>query len=349
MSPRSVVQKYSKSSAFYLDAKQNYFSENASLLQNALDINLLYKGQPSRTNCKLCLALLSTIDDFSSHSIPYVFCDDCGHLNGRFQDSKEFFNKLYFQANNIEYNTAAYVDESFYSRVLEVYSPKVEFLKENIEARDFSVLDIGCGAGHFVAACIASGIDASGIDVSRSSVEFGNRNLLHQYGNSYLKLVDTSTYIEEILNTNSSVISAIGVIEHIQDLPILFDSIRRSKAKYVYYSVPMASLSVVLENAFSGVFPRQLSADHTHLFTEKSLLKLNQLMNLKPIAQWRFGTDVTDLLRSLTVLAQASHMTDKAQNFFFENLKASSDQLQAVLDNNHFCSEIHVLAEKQVT
>ena len=152
--------------------------------------------------------------------------------------------------------------------------------------------------------------------------------------------------VEEILNTNFTLISAIGVIEHIQDLPTLFEAIRQSKAKYIYYSVPPASLSVALENSLPAVFPHQLSADYTHLFTEKSLTKMNQLINLNPIAEWRFGTDMIDLLRSLSVMGQTSQMSVEAQDFFFEPLKASIDDLQAVLDANHFCSEVHVLAKK---
>jgi hypothetical protein len=192
------------------------------------------------------------------------------------------------------------------------------------------------------------GINARGIDVSKTSVEFGNKKLSLQFGNHALRCVDDENYIDEILESYSTVISAIGVIEHIQDLPQLFDAIRRSKAKYVYYSVPMASLSVLIENVVPNVFPRVLSADHTHVFTENSLMKLNQLMSLTPIAEWRFGSDITDLLRSLSLTVQESGMTRLAQDFFMQPLNLMRDELQQSLDINHFCSEIHVLARKNV-
>ena len=350
MSINEVKRTYSKNSSFYLEVKKDFFTQNTELLKAALEINQIYKHQPVRIECKLCLAPLASSagGDFKSHGITYKFCSECAHLNGNHLDTEEFFRKLYFQENEIEYNTSAYVDSAFNVRVREIYSPKVQFLQESIPSESFSVLDIGCGAGHFVAACLDIGIDAIGIDVSKTSIEFGNQNLSIRFGKRALSYVDNESYISKILDSNSTVISAIGVIEHIQDLPRLFDAIRGSKAKYVYYSVPMASLSVLIESVMPNVFPRHLSADHTHLFTEKSLVKLNQLMRLTPIAEWRFGSDITDIIRAFSLTVQESGMTNKAHDFFMQPLNLMRDELQTTLDRNHFCSEIHVLGRKDV-
>jgi hypothetical protein len=207
---------------------------------------------------------------------------------------------------------------------------------------------VGCGAGHFVAACLSMGVDAIGIDVSKTSVDFGNLNLLHKFNSQPLSYVSQEDYLRRILESDATVISFIGVIEHIQDLPKFFDTIKRTKSKYIYYSVPMVSLSVLIENIFPEVYPRHLSADHTHLFTETSLLKLNESMGITPIAEWRFGTDVTDLLRSLSLVLSTNGMTKEAHDFFLNKLNPLRDQLQATLDKDHFCSEIHVVAKKSV-
>lgn len=71
MAPEKVFRKYSISSSFYFRTQSNFFSENTNLLRNALEVNSLYKNQPLRLNCKLCLTLLNTVEDFSSHGIPY--------------------------------------------------------------------------------------------------------------------------------------------------------------------------------------------------------------------------------------------------------------------------------------
>jgi SAM-dependent methyltransferase len=348
MTSNEINRRYSKSSQFYFGMKNEFFSDNLKLLKVAREMNRIYKNQPNRLVCKLCFNSLPSEDDFQSHELPYKFCQKCGHLNGKFQDSEEFFETLYLQSNGIEYNAASYIDESFISRVRDVYSPKVEFLREYISDNDLSVLDVGCGAGHFVAACIGLGVSAIGIDVSKTSIDFGNKNLLNQFKLEPLSHVSQEDYLSTILESDATVISLIGVIEHIQDLPKFFDAIKSAKAKYIYYSVPMVSLSVLIENIFPDIYPRHLSADHTHLFTETSLLKLNEYMGLTAIAEWRFGTDFTDLLRSFSVIMGTNHMTPEAQDYFLNKLNPLRDQLQSILDQNHFCSEIHVLAKRAV-
>ena len=34
------------------------------------------------------------------------------------------------------------------------------------------------------------------------------------------------------------------------------------------------------------VFPRQLSGGHTHLYTEESILKMNEIIGIESIAEW---------------------------------------------------------------
>ena len=313
------------------------------MLDVARKMNSIYMIQPVRTVCKLCSDFLPIGDDFINHGIPYKFCPSCGHLNGKFQDSQDFFSQMYLLENGIEYNSAAYVAQDFISRVQNVYIPKLDFLLENLVKKNPSVLDIGCGAGHFVSACLSAGIDAKGIDVSQTSISFGNHNLSLQYGVRPLSQVDSQNFTTKILESDATVITAIGVIEHIQDLPAFFNAICQSNAKYVFYSVPMASLSVLVENLMPNVFPRHLSADHTHLFTEASLNELNKLLQITPIAEWRFGTDIPDLLRSFLISFQDSKVTAHAYDFFIEKLNSMCDELQGTLDRNHFCSEIHVI------
>jgi hypothetical protein len=125
-----------------------------------------------------------------------------------------------------------------------------------------------------------------------------------------------------------------------------FEAFRTSEAKYLYYSVPMFSLSVILENVINNVFPRQLSGAHTHLFTEQSLIKMHDLIGVQPLAQWRFGTDAMDLYRHLIVSLQANNSSIKTVDYLSSNLRELVDGLQSVLDRAHFCSEVHCVATK---
>jgi len=158
-----------------------------------------------------------------------------------------------------------------------------------------------------------------------------------------LKAVHEQALYAAVEGTDKDIVSAIGVIEHLREPERFFEAVKKSRAQYVYYSVPMFSLSALLENVMPAVFPRQLSGGHTHLFTEKPLNKMHELMGGVSIAEWRFGTDVMDLYRSMMVSASQNDVSEYTQDKLKDGLAAQIDELQAVLDTSHFCSEIHVL------
>jgi len=108
----------------------------------------------------------------------------------------------------------------------------------------------------------------------------------------------------------------------------------------------MFSLSVILENVFKNVFPRQLSVDHTHLFTEESIEKMNAIMGIKPIAEWRFGADIHDLYRHLLINLEKNNSSLKMKNYLYSGFGKIIDELQSRIDENFFCSEIHCIASK---
>ena len=97
-----TIKKYSKSSAFYLSTKDNFFSSNNDLLRKAVEQNQLYSNQPKRVCCKLCQASLSEKVDFSSHGVEYVFCEKCNHLNGIYEDTQFFVEQLAYIARRLD-------------------------------------------------------------------------------------------------------------------------------------------------------------------------------------------------------------------------------------------------------
>lgn len=328
-----------------MDSKKDYFVNNDKLLSIELNINSLYSKQPIRIHCKLCLALLPSSVDFHSHGVDYIFCDDCSHLNGKHDDTQEFINSLYIKDNGSEYSID-YVDPNWIQRVSDIYSPKVDFLLNTFKQDTFKLLDAGCGCGYFVFAALNKNIAASGFDVSKSMVDFGNDLLNNNFKSVPLSLVNEQGFYDKIINSDANVISAIGVIEHLRDPHKFFDAFNKSRAQYIYYSVPMFSFSSALENIFQEVYPRQLSGGHTHLFTEKSLKKLNSYMHVNSIAEWRFGTDSLDLFRHLIVMLEKRNSSKKFLELMKYELSSKLDIIQSVFDRSHFCSEIHCIAEK---
>jgi len=150
-------KKYSKSSANYLTAKADFFSSNADFLNKAIKQNKFYATQPKREFCKICEASLPPSVDFVSHGVGYIFCDDCRHLNGIYEDTKAFVTDLYMSDEGIEY-ASNYIDEQFEKRAVDVYLPKVDFLINTLPSKTNEILDVGCGSGYFVYAALLRNI-----------------------------------------------------------------------------------------------------------------------------------------------------------------------------------------------
>ncbi|WP_222435707.1 class I SAM-dependent methyltransferase [Fluviispira vulneris] len=205
--------KYSKSSSFYFETKNDFFIDNDILLSNSLKKNLLYASQPRRDKCKICSEDLPNKIDIYKHGIEYSFCELCNHLNGKYDDTKAFIEQIYILNSGLEYSSN-YIDTSFEKRSNDIYLPKVDFLLDNLPLNTCKILDIGCGCGYFVYSSLKRGIEASGIDISKAMVEFGNSQISHFLAKFPLSVVDEEGFFGAIKVSNVDVITAIGVIEH---------------------------------------------------------------------------------------------------------------------------------------
>ena len=342
-----TLRKYSKSSSFYLNTKKNFFENNKEMLNKVTEQNLIYTKQIRRKKCKICLFNLGNSPDFKNHEVEYIFCQNCNHLNGIYEDTKTFIEKMYIEDKGTQYSLN-YIDSNFKTRSEQIYLPKVKFLLKNIPTQTSSILDIGCGGGHFVFAGLTQNCDIYGIDVNKQLINFGNNQIYNLLKfNNRLSFKSESEMFKTIINSKAEILSAMGVIEHLRYPHKLFQAFRKSKIKYLYYSVPMFSMSALLENAFKKVFPRQLSGGHTHLYTEESIVKMNEIIGIESIAEWRFGTDAMDLFRSLLVTMNANKVSNNTTKFFSGKFIKVLDKFQKLLDKNHFCSEIHLLGCKK--
>ena len=143
-------------------------------------------------------------------------------------------------------------------------------------------------------------------------------------------------------NSNANCISLIGVLEHLQDPHRLLKSFAKSSIKYIYLSLPLFSFSVLLETMNKEVFPRQLGAAHTHLYTEESINFLTNMYQLDILGEWWFGTDIADLYRHFYVKSSINK-----KNIYDNYLKNLIDNLQNVFDRRKVCSEVHIIAKKK--
>ena len=340
-----IIKKYSKSSEFYLETNKTFLSDNNILLKKSIKLNLLYKSQPIRKTCKICRSVLNKKVDFNSHGVEYIFCKICFHLNGLYEDTESYVKSMYISSEGDSYSLN-YLDRNYLDRVRDIYDPKLNFLLKSIPMKKINILDVGCGSGYFVYAALKRNIDASGIDVNKTMIDFGKNQINNLIGKRPLINLDENGFLHKIKSTDANIVSAIGVIEHLRNPHEFFDAFKKSNAKFIYYSVPMVSFSVALENIFSYIFPRHLSAGHTHLFSEDSINKMHSIMEVKSLAEWRFGTDILDLYRSFLISLKRQKCSKNFIKFFGDNFSKTIDELQFILDKNHFCSEIHILASK---
>ena len=333
------IVKYSKSYNNLLSIKKNFYSENKTNLENIIKINNKYISQPKRKYCKNCHSSISK-KLFFQFKVDYAVCKKCGHLNGLYEDTKKFVNWLYFEKklDNFKKN---YLND-FNKRVSNIYMPKVLFLKKVIKSK-IILLDIGSGGGHFLRALEIKNIKATGYEPNKSLVNLGNKKLKK---NKLINFNLEQTYKKVLNDRNANVLSMIGVLEHLEKPNYMLEFFNKSRIKYLYICVPLFSLSVFLENSFKNIFPRQLSAGHTHLYTKDSLNFLAKKNKLDIIGEWWFGADFPDLYRSL--LNSSNNYNSKMyKSLIDKNLFTVINELQNVLDRNKICSEVHMILKKK--
>lgn len=315
--------------------KKDFYENNKTNLDFVNKINTIYSRQPKRNKCKNCNTTLRSAD-FKTFGVKYVFCNKCTHLNGLNEDTDKFINFLY--KDNSGKNYSKNYSKDFNDRVDLIYNPKLNFLKSVIKKKNINILDIGAGAGHFLKACENSNIKAYGLEPNKKLCNLANK-FLKKNKIQNINLTDLYIFVE---NTNANCISLIGVLEHLQKPRKLLNSFLKSSANYIYFSVPLFSLTVLFENIHKDIFPRHLSGAHTHLYTEESINFLMSDFNLKIIGEWWFGTDIADLYRQFFI-----KNTFNKNHIFDKYLKDNINDLQNVLDRKKICSEVHIIAKKK--
>ena len=343
------MNKYGKPLSNVINFKQTFINNDAHNKKYAFKKNELYRKQPTREFCKICSNKLGDID-FYKNKIGYIFCNNCGHLNGERQDTNEFIDQLYSLDGGSNYaQKYSSVDRIEYKdRVNKIYTPKAKFLIESIcekssfSKSEFKFCDIGAGSGYFVSALNNSGVDIvnlSGLEVSEVQASYANMML----GQNIIKKIGIRNMLTEIKNIDANIVSLIGVLEHLQNPFEVIEEIKSNKnIEYLFISVPLFSPTVLFEMIFTGVTDRHLTGSHTHLFTEQSLSWLENTFNLDVVSSWWFGMDIFDLYRSMIITFKDENSANLPKIFsdYFVDIM---DDLQLVLDKKHRSSEVHIL------
>ncbi len=344
--------KFSKNLGDITDIKKKFFVENQKLLKKSQNSNQFYNKQEIRKFCKVCQKSLSPYNfDFMNHGVEYKICRNCNHLNGLREDSKQFTDYMYKGASY----SKNYM-EDYEKRIDNVYLAKAIYLKDSLKSTKnidvFSVSDFGCGGGHFVNSLQKLGIASTGYDISNVMIDLAKdywKNKTNSDSCNCFNVVSSEEELYKKIEENEKDVSSfIGVLEHLSNPNNAIEAFLYSKAQYMFFSVPLFSLSVFFENAFKNIFPRQLGAGHTHLYTFESINYFCKKYNLKKISQWHFGTDSMDLQRSLLIELDknksSEYMISTLQNKFLTNNLIN--QIQEIIDKNFCGSEVHMIVSK---
>ena len=346
---KSKIIKFGKRFGDIFAIKKSFFNDNDSLVKKQKKIARIYKSQSKRKKCKVCEAKLYG-PKFFNHKIEYIICSKCSHVNGRFNDT-EYYSKKIYESENINYSKTYRSDnlKEFQNRQSKIYDPKVKFLRNFLKKdKSIEILDFGCGSGYLISSLIDHGFkNVKGVEVSNNQINYG-KNVLKKFGKNPLILsyVTRKKIFDEISNTNAKCITLIGVLEHIVNVKYFMSLIKKNKnLKYIYLSVPMFSLSSVIENNYSNVFNRHLGGGHTHLFTEKSLIKLMNRNGFYEKGSWWFGTDIPDLFRSFNI--QINKNKSLGLKKVVNDFGTIIDDLQLQLDKKKLSSQVHMFLERK--
>lgn len=313
---------------------------------------MAYLQSPIREDCITCGFPLKEAD-FTRNSISFSFCIKCGHLNGRNISREENFIETYqlTKKSGIDYDTH-YLDSKsiFEEKVKNIYNPKAKFFKDSIlydspriNISKINILDFGTASGHMVLALKENGFNnTKGIDPMLSAINHG-KEILGIQELSYVPINESISYLRDI---NLDVVVMMCVLPHIQNQhKILSAMCENPNIKYTFQKFPMFSLASLLDINYSDINSRVLAGAHTNLYTEESLKWIEKKYNLRRVSEWRFGSDILDLYRNLSIKMSKSDFSSVLQKRFKENFVPLIDKLQYSLDDGNFASEIHLVWE----
>lgn len=344
------MKKYGKPFEDIVEFKQDFTVNNDLIADKLSEIDELAKKQPLRQYCKNCnTSLINAEIIFSRKGIQYLICEKCGQVNGEHEDTNDFCKFVYEDQEN-EYSIAysSKDKKNYEDRSEKIYVPKAKFLIDSLqedqsEPFKLTYCDIGAGSGYFINAMLKFGITKIfGYEVSQTQVNQSKAMIGDQ-----IERCKINEIVSKIETTKADVVTAIGVLEHLQNPSDMLNAISHNcNIKYFYLSVPLFSLSTFLQLIFPDVMERQLAAGHTHLYTESSLKYLANKYNFEIVSEWWFGTDIMDLYRSISVMLKKQGCSESFLNEWSYYFTKIINPLQLVIDEKQLSSEVHILFKK---
>lgn len=322
--------------------KVDVLSDVRKKLRNVGDqIKTLQTTYPAvqQTSCYICKDSAS-VPCAEVYGFTYVRCATCGHTYTTERYSEH--DLLDFYKNSTFYSTQTYGNPASHQyRIDHVARPKMEFLEYFTNGKG-RLLDGGSGIGDIPLVAKQSGWDATGIEVSKDSVQFGTEQLgaplLQGSFMDHLDLVEECTL---------DAVTLIGFLEHTID-PIHFLQQVQTKIRpggHIMIQVPSAdSFASMIQASFpQNVFRHMVPMDHYQLFSKDSLDRALEQTGYTIRGYWFHGLDLYELMNHLSIMHPESAGTDSP---LFQTFLEHMDKLQLVMDQAQKSDRIIVVAQK---
>lgn len=302
--------------------------------------------QPPRSNCLLCHEMLIG-EKFNYRDLVFVICANCGHIQSLALPPSDYpfclgadygFSKVYPEL----------ASDNFANRKQRVYQPKLDWIVKNLLSAGLSKeqiikkrwLELGCGNGYFLSALEDYGINgAVGLDADQVLIKSANKKLSKNTAEFF-----TADLAEAVKRNQADIYVAWFVIEHIVDTWRFAEKLKEQPSKTIFiFSVPVFGFSCLFEGSHPDLPARSLDGVvHTQMFTEESINYLLQLADYEISAQWIFGQDAEELLKTFWQyqehLPWALRQKFKSNNFFLIN------EIQKQIDRLHLSDQRHIIA-----
>ena len=158
------------------------------------------------------------------------------------------------------------------------------------------LLDVGCGAGHFLTEAEARGWQASGLEVSRSGLDILKR--VKEEGRFKFSIIEGHLEDARFPAESFDAITLFEVIEHLEEPSVLLREVHRllTKKGILYLTTPnYGSLSrIILGNRW-----RVVAEEHRCLATTKAIRFLLKELGFQPIALATKNIDLSEIMKKM--------------------------------------------------
>ena len=288
-----------------INIKKNLIENYSKEIDNIKIIieNLIINNRFDRLEeCPVCRAKIdhkNSTEETSIYGLKYIRCELCKHIFTQLVLKKDAMQEFFSSNENL---SSVYTDKKILDkRIEEIYKPKLEYIIKSFckihNRYPKSILDVGAGAGHFVYAAKNHGLESTGIEINKQSIDFSRKN----FGIELIN-IDFNTEWENF--SNYDIITFWGVIEYLLNPnPFLSNAhkiIKGSKGM-IFCEVPRyESMSTNILNVYSNSAVRHFTPwCRISCFTDSSLNTLFFNNNIQPTNAWYFGLDAYELFTQI--------------------------------------------------